>query len=347
MRGTTTSETASRQQGVTVRNYNLLTFQSEARLELGANGLKLLTGQTKARLRSDLLHVSTDFGTRLREKRAREIVKARQAEDRAEAERKAINELEVSFHSELSTAVATGNRRYVTSVRHPLMRYDRFPSVLEFSSDGAVLRMQSVLANEYELAAPANWPEAPENAEVTIFVHQSVFNNTIGAMFASRKMSLGTAFGQQLLSADAIGKERDSMSIEFGQSSPVQVLFRDGHLHLAYSGAHYSKQGQRYSGMDILLQYRIEQQDGQFWLVQAEPPAVVLPRGPDGKRRRLGVRDYTLRRILKNVIEKELPDRTLLSSISWPSPLDALDAVDIVHLEIRNGWLCLGATQRR
>lgn len=347
MRGTTTSETASRQQGVTVRNYNFLTFQTAARLELAANGLTLLTGQTKATLRSDLLHVSTDFGTRLREKRAREIVKARQAEDRAAAERKAIKDLEVAFQSELSTAVATGNRRYVKSVRHPLMRHDRFPSVLEFSSNAAVFRLQSVLANDYELAAPANWPKAPENAEVTILVHQSAFNNTIGAMLASRKMSLGSAFGQHWLSADTIDEERDSMSIEFADSSPIQVLFQDGHVHLAYSGAHYSKQGQCYSGMDILLQYRIEQQDGQFWLVQAEPPAVVLPKGPDGKRRRLGIRDYTLRRILKNVIAKELPDRTSLSSISLPSPLDALDAVDIVHLEMQNGWLCLCATQRR
>jgi hypothetical protein len=341
IRGTTTSDTTSAQQGVSVRTHNVLNFESTAGLLLDKNGITAWPWATSGTLRSDLCNVATDFKFKLRENKARQVVESRRATDRREAEAKAIRDLNRSFDSEIPNLLEPTNRQYQEYVRKPLLRFDRFPSDLHFSAAAAKLQLQCVLADRQELAAPGEPPPLRKDSLVRICVHQSAINNTFGQILNSQNVSLQKAFGQQLVSATKpssvdVLPETPSLAIQFRESNPISVMFADGHVRVEYSGASYSKQGQRYSGMDIILEYAVEFADGQAVLVQSTDPQVVLPKGPDGTRRRLGVRDYALRRILKNVLERELPARIDLSTGDLPAPFDALT---VAAVEAENGWL--------
>jgi hypothetical protein len=93
--------------------------------------------------------------------------------------------------------------------------------------------------------------------------------------------------------------------------------------------------------MDLVLEYRAERKDNRWWLVRSGPPEVAPPKRPDGTRPKLGVRDYALRRILTNVVERDAPQRSELVLRQLRPPLDRLQPLVVRELMLHEGWFCV------
>jgi hypothetical protein len=161
-------------------------------------------------------------------------------------------------------------------------------------------------------------------------------------MLASRTMSLRAALQQLLGSAAATqGDDDRPLNITFDEKCPLNVSFEEGQMTISLCGQGYESGGKRYSAMDIELALHPERAGDGWWLVQSRPPQVMLPISADGRRPKLGLRDYALRRILTNVLERDVPRRMELKVANLPSPLDRLGPLTACEVLVGDGWFCL------
>ncbi len=345
MAGTTDSLTQGYQDGVTVQTRSVLRFKSTSAVHMTPLGFNVLPFATAADLNNQILRISTTYGGR-RDSEARSRVYGRRESDRREGERRATYRLKTSFGEEVAKQFQPAQDYYDEKVRNPLLRYDRFPDDVSVTSSTSQLRIRAVVATDYQLGAPLPMPAFGKETELKFAVHQSVFNHSTVPFLAGEKMSLQDAARRALtFSAATAGGASDSLQITFNDAAPLRVSFESGLLSIVLSGAAYQQGGQRYSGMDLALAFRPEQKDGKWWLVQARDPEVMLPKLPDGTRPKLGVRDYALRRILTNVIKRDVPARSELEMLKLPPPLDSSQGMAISTVLVRDGWFCMSAKE--
>jgi hypothetical protein len=345
MAGTTDSVTQGHQEGVTVQTRSVLRFKSTSAVQVTPTGFDVQSFATAADLKNQIQWISTSYGGR-RDSEARSRVYGRQESDRREGQRRAVYRLNTSFSEEVTKQFQPAQDFYDDKVRNPLLRYDRFPDNVSVTSNKSQLRIQAVVATDYQLGAPLPVPAFGKETELKFAVHQSVFNNSAAPYLAGEKMSLQEAMRRALtFSAAAAGGGADALQITFGDTAPLQVSFEKDQISVVLSGTAYQQGGQRYSGMDLALAFRPEQKDGKWWLVQAREPEVMLPQLPDGTRPKLGIRDYALRRILTNVIKRDVPARSELEVVELPPPFDSSQGVVASTVLVRDGWFCMSAKE--
>ena len=147
-----------------------------------------------------------------------------------------------------------------------------------------------------------------------------------------------------LAGGDTVDNQQpDPVRITFADRRPLRVSFQDDELTLALSGKAYVYRKQRYSGMDIIFRYRLQASGATPEFVLSASPEVLLPMRPDGERSRSGVRTITLRRILTNVLQRDVPKSILLDKLSLPQRSNVLGEFAVARMTINDGWLTLDA----
>jgi hypothetical protein len=175
------------------------------------------------------------------------------------------------------------------------------------------------------------------------FIHQSAINNS-ATVLSDRTEALDVALRRFLTAGNlAVDRQPDPVWITFADRRPLSVTFHDDEMTLALSGKSYVYRKQRYSGMDIILRYRLKASGATPEFVLSESPQVLLPMRADGGRPRGGVRTITLRRILTNVLQRDAPKSILLDELSLPQQSNSLGKFAVKQMTINDGWLTLDA----
>ena len=344
--GSTNSDTRSTRQGVTVQSRNVLRFASATAMGVGPSGLSVRPFKTNANLDTEILSISTPYRSR-RDAAARREVDARQEADRQLAQRRAIDDLSLAFDQEMGATIKPVNAFYEDNVIRPLNCFDEFPNDVHVFSNETRLDIRAVFAEQYQLAALVAAPAVGDETTLTVVVHQSAFNNTANAMLAWQTISLRAALNSLLgLLLPTEVADDDPLYITFAREHPLSVSFEEGQIAISLSAHGYRYRGQRYSGMDIRLALRPEHTAEGWSLVQSSAPQVMLPILPDGRRPRLGIRDYALRRILTNVIKRDVPSRLELRATNLPPPLDLLEPLAASEVLVKDGWFCMAVESR-
>jgi hypothetical protein len=175
------------------------------------------------------------------------------------------------------------------------------------------------------------------------FIHQSAINNS-ATILSGQTEALDVALRRFLAAGNPVAEQQpDPVWIAFADRRPLRVAFQDDEVTLSLSGKAYMYRKQRYSGMDIILRYRLKASGATPELVLSASPEVRLPMRPDGGRSRSGVRTITLRRILTNVLERDVPKSILLDKLSLPQRSNVLGEFAVARMTINDGWLTLDA----
>ena len=336
--GVSNSHTQSYRQGVTTYNSGRLTFASSGALEFNERGFEISPFVTTATLQTRFLDVSTPFGT-LRHLVARRMARDRQPIARREAESKAIRQLSVGFAEELRMSLNPWIEKYLEKVRRPLLRCDLFPSTSNFGIRNKRIELEYLFDLGYRLAAYDPPPAGNyANDAFSVSIHESAFNNSFSSSMAMRRMSLTGVFRGMFGHRDVSenGNDEAPLYLTFAHQRPLTLAFDDHLLTLALNVQEFESAGQRYAAMEIQLKYQLDKEDAQ-WVLHAHDPTVWMPRRAGGSRPQLGIRNYSLRRILLNTLARDQPPRLFMEEII--ASLVTVNSVQLEDIQIKNGWL--------
>lgn len=335
--GESNSRTQSHRQGVTTYNSGRLMFASSAAVEFNERGFEISPFATTATLQTQLLNVSTPF-LGIRHLVAQRMARDRQPIARREAESKAIRQLSEDFSEELRTSLKPLIEKYDEKVRRPLLCCDLFPSTSKFRIRNKRVELEYSFDLGYRLAAYDPPDCHHTNDAVSVSIHESAFNNSFSSSLAMRRMALTGVFQRMFGHGDVSENDHDEppLFLTFADQRPLTLAFNDQVLTLALNVREFASAGQRYAAMEIQLKYQLDKEDAQ-WVLKAHEPTVLMPRRADGGRPKLGIRNYSLRRILLNTIARDQPPRLLMKEII--ASLATVNSIQLEQVQIKNGWL--------
>jgi hypothetical protein len=268
---------------------------------------------------------------------------ARRNADRREAERNAIAELSAQFDKQLSSTAGEWQDEYRQQFYHPLVRLDRLPDKMRFHTEAGAATIEMLLADSTQLGVRRPVDLSGDSKWLRCFIHQSAINN-FATVLSDQTEALDVALRRFLAAGDPVADPQpDRVWITFADRRPLCVAFQDDEMTLALSGKAYVYRKQRYSGMDIILRYRLKASGTTPEFVLSESPEVRLPIRSDGGRQRSGIRTITLRRILTNVLQRDVPKSILLDKLSFPQQSNVLGEFAVERMTINDGWLTLDA----
>ncbi|MFN6128379.1 MAG: hypothetical protein ACK5AC_12160 [Planctomycetota bacterium] len=237
------SSTQSSRNGATFFNSSSATVQTHR--ELRVDGQSLSINGTPARVESSdsLRRFSTDWdslpivGDMIRYVAHREFVQSRPIAKRI-TQRLIAEQTDEEFDKQLNTQISTARQSLESRFLGPLQSLQLSPLVMDMQSTDNRLIARYRLADECHLSAHTPRPLAPSDSQLSVQIHQSIFNNLAGrAIDTSRDWSI-----QQLSDslADLLQQPRPSLgedvpqdvTIRFAASNPISIEFEDGKMSL-------------------------------------------------------------------------------------------------------------------
>jgi hypothetical protein len=237
------SSTQSSRNGATFFNSSSATVQTHR--EVRVDGQSLRIDGTPARVESSdsLRRFSTDWdslpivGDMIRYVAHREFAQSRPIAKRI-TQRLIAEQTDEEFDKQLSTQISTARQNLESRFLGPLQSLQLSPLVMDMQSTDNRLIARYRLADEGHLSAHTPRPLAPSDSQLSVQIHQSIFNNLAGrAIDTSRDWSI-----QQLSDslADLLQQPRPSLvedtpqdvTLRFASSNPVSIEFEDGRMWL-------------------------------------------------------------------------------------------------------------------
>lgn len=342
--GTSFSRTRATQQRVTVRQHGTLNFESNGKVRFDFSGFRTGKVSTSGKLRTRTTSTYTPFKG-LRRRIALRRVRNQSGSNRRIAERIGLRDVSNSFRRELQSAVSKMNRDYQREVITPLVKNDIYPIRTSVVSHNKAVQVALCFAPSAQNRFTTPREEFYAGKQLRLAVHQDAVNYTSKPL-AGKSKSLSATL-QNVVSGDqdAEGSESD-LRIKFAEHSPFVVSFADETLTVTLSAEGFERAGQAYGGMEISFAYRSEVEQDEQVLVLAGQPLVQRPTDEAGKRPKLGLRDLSLRRILVNVLKRDLPERIAVSELELPIPSSLFQPLSPTSLHCENGWLFIEADRK-
>jgi len=210
-----------------------------------------------------------------------------------------------------------------------------------------MLFAEALAVGESHLAAWKESPTIDANADLFLQVHESVPYNVGDCELNGKTLveeqivaKLKEQFPKLVNNIKFNGNgEEQSLTVEFGDS-PICVTFADNNIKVAVETTSIEREGNRYPGMMLEFQFRIENIKDGFQLVADNAPE-VLPIGFDKENDRLTVRETTIRAIIMKKLDKvfEKPIEWTESTIAGENGTLTLKPT---HLSTADGWLSIG-----
>lgn len=326
-------------------------LRGRQRLWIDEYGLSLGDGQTDATTRTKTTGLSTKFHGiigRLADRIAwKKVAEKKSAAERI-GSRKAASRLDERLDDQVSELLATNNENYWSKVRRPLVEREQFPW-LRFRTLPNRLNITALQAAPNQLAASSDPPTIDDETGVALRVHESALNNLFAGLFSGVTVDRETA-KEQLI--ETLGKlperfdddeDKEEWSITFAQQDPIVVRFIDDGFHIMVRGRAYTSGDRQYQGMNVAATYKlvIDPETGLKGIRQGEleifPPDFV-----QGKRR-LSIREQTLRNLLQRRFGKILAEELVSEErLKLPGRWSQAGELVPVVLSSRDGWLALG-----
>ena len=245
------------------------------------------------------------------------------------------------FDKQLASTIGELQNDYREQFYHPLVRLDRVPDKMRFRTEAGAATIEMLFADSTQLGVRRPADLSGDSEWLRCFIHQSAINN-FATVLSGQTEALDVALRRFLAAGDPEADQQpDRVWITFADRRPLRVAFQDDEVTLALSGKAYVYRKQRYSGMDIILRYRLKASGATPEFVLSESPEVRLPMRSDGGRQRGGVRTITLRRILTNVLERDVPKSIVLDKFPLPQRSNVLGEFAVERMTINDGWLTL------
>ena len=341
--GTTHSTTTGTRDRVTVNTAGVLPFVSTTEIVFDKEGVTLAPFETRAQLRTQITRVSADYLLFSRRNAGVREAYARQEADRREAEQNAIADLSAMFDKQLTSTIGKLQDDYRGQLYHPLVRLERVPEKTRFRTEAGAATMEMLFADSTQLGVRRPADLSGDSEWLRCFIHQSAINN-FAEVLSGRTEALDVALRRFLAAGDpAADQPPDQVWITFDDRRPLRVAFQDDEVTLALAGKAYQYRKQRYSGMDIIFRYRLQASGATPEFVLSESPEVRLPLRSDGGRQRVGVRTIALRRILTNVLQRDVPKSIDLDKFPLPQKANVLEDFAVERMTINDGWMTLDA----
>lgn len=339
--GEVASRTVTEAGPVAIHSRGAATFVVRKPISLTTSGLAFNAAVGTASNESQLANIETSFdGVPIMGSIVRTIARNQHDESRAEATRevngriisRACREVDAQAEPQFVTMAERVRER----IWQPLVGLGLQPTpvALETSATQATVRLR--LAADAQLAAHTPRPRAPDEALLSVQVHDSTVNNATERLgLAGRTMSLEaliTLICERLGIPPRIPDDLpEGVSITFAAEEPLRVECRDGLVHLRV--ALDALESGRRSWYDIVARvaYRPAGSGAQV-VLEREGPVQVGGPGHQG-RMELG-----LRTIFSAVFAKERPVRILPDTIAGHPRLADARAVQATCAE---GWFAI------
>ena len=289
--------------------------------------------------------------------------RARENERRAEAiaSDHAEDRIQRRFNDELNDELREARQRYEDEYRRPLERRGELPEHIRFYSDRDSLGLEVAQANRGQLAAAGPPPEAPNDHDMTMRLHESAVNNysasLLGGATASESepgedikfdvklpkwMKDAWEARQTEVDEDAgSDKPFKPYSLRFRDGRPLSVKFTNDEVGITIHIARLTSGDQTFSNWDVTGIYKPELADGGI-ILRRERDLEMLPANFRGS---LSSRQVAERRNLEEELNaRSEQGRGFPRSIEF-EPLEPEGALadagplDMTEFISQDGWL--------
>ncbi len=315
------------------------------RLWLNETGVHSHPARANATTKSQILDIQPQRGGGMVERIAwrRAMEQKHQAE--AIASQRAAGRAGRRMDSRAAGMLVETNRDFEHKFRRPMMEHNLFPASLRFSTTDDALRVVSLQAGPAQLAAPGGPPPAPEPADLTLRIHESMVNNSARNALAGLtlndaefRLAVEEVLGQLPERLEPVPGE-EPWGVSFDRAQPVEVQFADGGFRVTIRGRRYFQADQPHPGMNVSAQYRIVRDDAGFRAVREGEVEVVPPGLADDQR--VGARYQVIRTLLIRRFTHIFQQEFRLEDLELPGRWAELGTMPVVHFEAENGWLTI------
>jgi PAS domain-containing protein len=247
------------------------------------------------------------------------------------------------FDKQLKSQISTAQDKFESRLLGPLQSLQLSPLVMDMQSTNDRLIARYRLADDSHLSSYTPRPLAPGDSQLSLQIHQSIFNN-----LADRAIDSDRDWTIQQLSdslADILQQPRPELpsdtphdvTLRFASPNPISIEFEDGKMWLTLRIASLEQPGRMHLKNFVIRSSYVTTIDG----LQAE----LLRDGVisiDGHR--LGARD---RVPLRAIFTKVFSARTSVPMVAQ-SLLEDPRAQGLVvsQFEMRDGWLAIAISDR-
>jgi len=348
LEGLINSNTQSSRNGATFVNSGSAKVQTYRELRVDGRSLTINGSPALVDSADSLRRFSTDWdslpivGDMIRYVAHREFVQSRPVAKRI-TQRLIAKQTDEEFDRQLHSQINSTQEKFESRLLGPLQSLQLSPLVMDMQSTDQRLIARYRLADASHLSAYTPRPLAPSDSQLSLQLHQSIFNNLVDrAIDTDRDWSI-----QQLADslADLLQQPRapltsdtpNDVTIRFANFNPVSIEFEDGKMELTLRIALLEQPGRIHiKNFSIRSAYVATVQGLQAELLRDGVISV------DGHR--LGSRD---RFPLRAIFTKVFSERTNI-------PLVAQNLLDdprsqglvVSQLEMRDGWLAIAVSDR-
>ncbi len=263
------------------------------------------------------------------------------------ASRHAEQQLEMQVGRELQTRVDELQQGYLTQFRHPLVRHRTFPRSFRTTSSAQGVQLDMLLAASSQLGAPAAPPVAMPSATLAVQLHESAISNLATSMLAERTVSEQQvrAFLERLWgagSAEPPVDEQNMLYINFAGERPITIGVDNQIVTIHLRANSFVVNRRKYAPMNVTVRYRLQRSERGVLATQEEDPEISPPRFETDGPGRLGTREITARKLIANMLQRELAKTYRLDPFMLPKPADVYGTMVVTQLEADDSWVTVG-----
>lgn len=344
--GTVDSDTVGYNGPATIYSTATSPFVSRKTILVSAEAIEIRPTVSEATTTSDIHHISMRCGRQMGERIAWRRAMRQKPQADYIAARRAELRLNRQIDREFGERLSQPRENFQKRFRRALLDRDWFPKRLDFRTTDDTLHVVGKAAIAHWPAAPVDPPEPPDG-DIAVRVHQSWVNNAAGVSLAGLIVNEAELLDRL---AERLGKLPEELQPEedeapwtifFAEHLPLGVQFEENTITVFFRGREYEKEGTRYPGMNVTVQYTIDAGDQGIRLLREAEPAVFPPGfDPEGEAR-LSVRQQVIRRMLQRRFDRIFPPEVAAEPQPLIGALEEAGAIQLTTCRAENGWLTL------
>lgn len=339
--GEVDSRTVTEAGPVSIHSRGAATFVVRKPITLSTTGLSFNAAVGTASNESQLANIETSFdGVPIMGSIVRNIARTQHDDSRAEATREVNGRIISRACREVDAQAEPRFVEMAERVRariwEPLVGLGLEPTPVALETTPAQATVRLRLAGTGQLAAHTPRPRAPDDALLSLQLHDSAVNNAVERLgLAGRTMSIEsliTLICERLGIPPRIPEDLpEGVSITFAAREPLRVECRDGLVHVRVALDALESGRRNWYDIEARVTYRPAGAAAQV-LLEREGPVQLSGPGHQGRM------EIALRTIFGKVFAKERPVRLLPESIATHPRLADARAVQATCAE---GWFAL------
>lgn len=321
------------------QNEGRANFSAWRRLRLDRRGWHAEPVQIEVASTTSLRGVRTDFDRlpligRLVQRVARDQYRAKRGAAQQEAERRIEHKVRAELTSETERALAAANVHWRQDLMTPMERLGVMPKIIEAGSNPRSAAVRIRLAGDSQLGAHTPRPRLPQDALLSLQVHQSAINNLLEGLDLNGRafnlVDLGAWLSEKLNREDLLPADslRDDVWIHFAEKDAVYARLVDDQIELNIQFAEFITTHRSWHNFGVRVRYRPRADQLQADLVREGPIELV----GDSVR---GV-EMALRGIVTRMFPDDAPWSLVPQRLATNPRLQGLR---VEHFLIDDGWL--------